>query len=222
MTDIFSSEEKDTRTGEKKEGEKYEGGSYERLRAAARELYPKSRETACWSAQDCVTADKVPFIGRYASDRPDWFVATGFQKWGMTSSMVSAMIIRDMICGSENPWAEAFSPSRFSAEEIPQIMKDSGKAVKGLTKRFFHIPDESAARLAPGHGAVVETEYGKAGVYKTEDQKIYKVDIVCPHLGCELAWNPDEKTWDCPCHGSRFDYKGNLLEGPAQEGIHYE
>ena len=102
--------------------------------------------------------------------------------------------------------------------QIP-IMKDSGKAVKGLTKRFFHIPDETSARLAPGHGAVVETESGKAGVYKTEDQKIYKVDIVCPHLGCELVWNPDEKTWDCPCHGSRFDYKGNLIEGPAQEGI---
>ena len=207
------------RTGENKEGGKYEGGSYAGLREAAGKLYPQSREAAFWSAQDCITADNVPFIGRYASDRPDWFVATGFQKWGMTSSMVSAMIIRDMICGTENPWAEVFSPSRFSAEEIPQIMKDSGKAVKGLTKRFFHIPDETSARLAPGHGAVVETESGKAGVYKTEDQKIYKVDIVCPHLGCELVWNPDEKTWDCPCHGSRFDYKGNLIEGPAQEGI---
>lgn len=210
------------RTGENKQGGKYEGGSYAGLREAAGKLYPQSREAAFWSAQDCITADNVPFIGRYASDRPDWFVATGFQKWGMTSSMVSAMIIRDMICGTENPWAEVFSPSRFSAEEIPQIMKDSGKAVKGLTKRFFHIPDETSARLAPGHGAVVETESGKAGVYKTEDQKIYKVDIVCPHLGCELVWNADEKTWDCPCHGSRFDYKGNLLEGPAQEGIHYE
>ena len=207
------------RTGENKEGGKYEGGSYAGLREAAGKLYPQSREAAFWSAQDCITADNVPFIGRYASDRPDWFVATGFQKWGMTSSMVSAMIIRDMICGTENPWAEVFSPSRFSAEEIPQIMKDSGKAVKGLTKRFFHIPDETSARLAPGHGAVVETESGKAGVYKTEDQKIYKVDIVCPHLGCELVWNPDEKTWDCPCHGSRFNYKGNLIEGPAQEGI---
>lgn len=136
--------------------------------------------------------------------------------------MVSAMLLRDMICGTENSCAEVFAPSRFSAEEIPQIMKDSGKAVKGLTKRFFHIPEETVSQLKPGQGAVVETESGKAGVYKTEDQKIYKVDIVCPHLGCELTWNPDEKSWDCPCHGSRFDYKGNLLEGPAQEGIHYE
>ena len=136
--------------------------------------------------------------------------------------MVSAMLLRDMICGTENPCAEVFAPSRFSAEELPQIMKDGGKAVKGLTKRFFHIPEETASQLQPGQGAVVETKNGKAGVYKTEDQKSYKVDIVCPHLGCELTWNPDEKSWDCPCHGSRFDYKGNLLEGPAQEGIHYE
>lgn len=210
------------RTGENRKGGKNEGGSYERLRAAARKLYPQSREAACWSAQDCVTADQVPFIGTYAADRPGWFAATGFRKWGMSSSMAAAMILRDQICGTENPCAEVFSPARFSAEEIPQIMKDSGKAVKGLTKRFFHIPDETASRLEPGCGAVVETESGKAGVYKSEDQKIYKVDIVCPHMGCELTWNPDEKSWDCPCHGSRFDYKGNLLEGPAQEGIHYE
>ena len=203
-------------------GENREGGRYERLREIGKALYPDSRLAACWSAQDCMTADYIPFIGQYASDRPDWFVATGFNKWGMSSSMVSAMFLRDMICGIANPWAEAFAPSRFSAEELPQIMKDSGKAVKGLTKRFFHLPDETIRGLARGHGAVVETPQGKAGVYKTEEDQICQVDIVCPHMGCELAWNPDEKTWDCPCHGSRFDYEGNLLEGPAQEGIQYE
>ena len=98
-------------------------------------------------------------------------------------------------------------------------MRDTGKAVKGLTKRFFYIPDETTAALERGQGAIVETSRGKAGVYKTEEGEIFQVEIVCPHLGCELSWNPDEKTWDCPCHGSRFDYKGKLLEGPAQEGI---
>lgn len=223
------------RTGENKEGGRYAG-----LRESAKRLYPDSKEIACWSAQDCVTADQIPFIGTYAKDRPDWLVATGFRKWGMSSSMVAAMLIRDMLCGDENPYEETFAPARFSAEELPQIMKDSGTAVKGLTKRFFHIPDEIAGRLEPGCGAVVETAQAgavgeladggafmgtrknKVGVYKSEEGKIYQVDIVCPHLGCELAWNPDERTWDCPCHGSRFDYKGNLLEGPAQEGIHHE
>lgn len=203
-------------------GKNKEGGRYPALRRAAENLYPGSREIAHWSAQDCVTADQVPFIGTYAKDRPDWLVATGFRKWGMTSSMVSAMLIRDMLCGKENPFAEAFAPSRFSAGELPQIIKDGGTAVSGLTKRFFHIPDEMAGRLEPGQGAVVETPEGKAGVYKTEEGELKQVDIVCPHLGCELAWNPDERTWDCPCHGSRFDWEGNLLEGPAQEGIHRE
>lgn len=103
--------------------------------------------------------------------------------------------------------------------EKEQIMRDTGKAVKGLTKRFFYIPDETTAALERGQGSIVETSRGKAGVYKTEEGEIFQVEIVCPHLGCELSWNPDEKTWDCPCHGSRFDYKGKLLEGPAQEGI---
>lgn len=166
-----------------------------------------------------MTSDGLPFIGGYAADCPDWYVAAGFQKWGMSFAMVSAMLLKDLICGNENPCAEVFAPSRFSSGEIPQLMKEGGKAVKGLTKRFFHLPAETDASLKRGHGAVVETPQGKAGVYKTEEGNICQVDIVCPHMGCELAWNPEERSWDCPCHGSRFDYEGNLLDGPAQEGI---
>ncbi len=208
---------KSHRTGENKEGCRYE-----ELREAARRFYPGSREAASWSAQDCITADQIPFTGQYASDRPNWFAATGFQKWGMTSSMVSAMILRDRICGRANPYADIFSPDRFSSEEIPQIMKDSGKAVKGLMKRFFHIPGDTVNLIEPGNASVVETAEGKVGVYRSEEGQLFQVDIVCPHLGCQLAWNPDERTWECPCHGSRFDYEGNLLEGPAQDGIHLE
>lgn len=203
-------------------GENSEGGRYQKLREAANRMFPESREVACWSAQDCISADQVPFIGEYAAGKPDWYVATGFQKWGMTSSMAAAMILRDQICGIENPYAEAFSPSRFSAKEIPQIVQDGGKAVKGLAKRIFQFPEETAKLLPPGHGGIVEVEGEKVGAYKTEKGELFVADIRCPHLGCQLAWNPDEKTWDCPCHGSRFDFRGNLLEGPAQEGIQYE
>lgn len=153
-----------------------------KIRSVCGSVYPGSRVAARWSAQDCMTADGIPFIGQYAADRPDWYVATGFQKWGMSSSMVSAMLLRDMICGKENPYAEVFAPSRFSTEELPQIIKDSGKAVKGLTKRFFHLPDKAVNALERGHGAVVDTPQGKAGVYKTEDERIFQVDIVCPHM----------------------------------------
>ena len=140
----------------------------------------------------------------------------------MSSAMVSAMLLKDMVCGKKNPYEEVFTPSRFSTEEVPQIMNDGGKAVKGLTRRFFHLPDETAAELKRGHGAVVDTPEGKAGVYKTEEGRICQADIVCPHMGCELSWNPDELSWDCPCHGSRFDWEGNLIDGPAQEGIAHE
>lgn len=100
--------------------------------------------------------------------------------------------------------------------------EDTGKSVKGLTKRFFHMPQETVDELPRGHGGVIDTPQGKTGVYKTEDGQFFQVDIVCPHMGCELTWNPDERSWDCPCHGSRFDYKGNRIDGPAEEGIALE
>ena len=201
-------------------GENSTGGRYDGLRQKARKWFPQSREVAHWSAQDCVTADDVPYIGPYAPSRPDWYVATGFQKWGMTASMVSAMLLRDSICGRKNPYAEVFDPGRFDAEAVAGVMEESGQAVKGLARRFFQIPAETAKKLAPGHGGVVFLDGEKVGVYKDEDGTLYPVDIRCPHLGCQLEWNPDEKSWDCPCHGSRFDRYGKLISGPAQTDIH--
>ncbi len=133
--------------------------------------------------------------------------------------MVAAMILRDMICGVKNEYADIFAPSRFSMEEIAPLMKQSGEAVKGLTKRFLHLPKETVEGLERGHGAIVHTKERKVGVYKTKENTVYQVDIVCPHMGCELQWNPDDLSWDCPCHGSRFDYQGRLIDGPAQKEI---
>lgn len=201
-------------------GENSGGGRYETLRQKAREWFPGCREAARWSAQDCMTADGVPYIGQYAESRPDWYVATGFQKWGMTGSMVSAMVLRDMLCGRKNPYAEVFDPGRFDTETVPGILEESGQAVKGLARRFFHIPAETAGKLAPGHGGVVFLEGEKLGVYKDGDGSLHPVDIKCPHMGCQLEWNPDEQSWDCPCHGSRFDCAGGLISGPAQTDLH--
>ena len=203
-------------------GENSEGGKYALLRQKAREWFPDSREIAHWSAQDCMTADGVPYIGSYAATQPNWYVATGFQKWGMTTAMVSAMLLRDQILGKENPNAEVFDPGRFDPSSIPGIARESGQAVKGLAKRFFQIPSETAAQLPNGHGGVVTVDGEKVGVYKDEQGKLFPVDVRCPHLGCQLEWNPDEKSWDCPCHGSRFDVHGKLISGPAQEEISLE
>lgn len=200
-------------------GENSTGGRYNALRRAARQIYPQLQETKCWSAQDCITMDDVPYIGRYSAGTPNWYVATGFRKWGMTSSMVSAMIISDMIAGVENPDAEIYSPQRFNMASVPNVLKDTGQAVKGLVLKRVAVSKAVLDDLPKGHGGIVETEQGSAGVYKDEQGKTYTVSPTCTHLGCRLEWNPDEKSWDCPCHGSRFDYKGNLLDNPAQTDI---
>ncbi|MBQ9090684.1 MAG: FAD-binding oxidoreductase, partial [Anaerotignum sp.] len=111
-------------------GENREGGKYDALRQKAKELFPHSQEAAHWSAQDCMPADHIPFIGKYAEGKPFWYVATGFQKWGMTTSMVAAMIIRDMICGKENPYAEVFDPQRFSSEMLSGIAYEMKEATR--------------------------------------------------------------------------------------------
>ena len=200
-------------------GENSAGGKYELLRQAAKKWFPDSREIAHWSAQDCVTADSVPYIGRYAESRPHWYVATGFQKWGMTTSMVSAMLLRDLICGVKNPYADVFAPERFDMKTLTGVAAESGQAVKGLAKELFQIPSEQAAEIPKGHGGIVFLHGEKVGVYKDEEGRLYPVDVRCPHLGCQLEWNPDELSWDCPCHGSRFDRFGKLISGPAQEDL---
>lgn len=162
------------------------GGKYEMLRSKAADLYPDCREIASWSAQDCVTLDGIPYIGRFSRREPEWYVATGFGKWGMTSSMVSARVLTALIAGQDCPEADIFSPKRrFTMQAAKELAIHSGHTVKGLAK---HI-------LPAGTGEVIPN---------------------CPHMGCRLERNMDEDSYDCPCHGSRFDKKGRLLDGPAQ------
>ena len=113
-----------------------------------------------------------------------------------------------------------FSPQRFTpTASVKNFVTDMGQAVKGLTRRFFTLPKEQADELLPGHGGIVDYEGEKVGVYRDESGVIHAVTARCPHLGCQLEWNPDEKSWDCPCHGSRFSYTGKLLDNPAQENL---
>lgn len=200
-------------------GKKSDIPKYEFLRKDAKKFFPDSREICCWSAQDCITPDKIPYIGQYSRSRPNWYIAAGFQKWGMTASMAASLILRDLICKNDNSYAEVFSPQRFPAENIPFITKEGGQSIKGLSKQVLHLPMQTVQDIALGDGAVVRFKGKKVGVYKDEYGHIYAVDIQCRHLGCHLEWNPDEHSWDCPCHGSRFDYKGRLISGPAQKNL---
>ena len=133
--------------------------------------------------------------------------------------MVSAMLLRDLICGVKNPFAEVFDPGRFDVAMVSGVAAQGGQAVKGLAKELFQIPEAQAAEILNGHGGIVVLRGEKVGVYKDEDGHIYPVNTRCPHMGCQLEWNPDERSWDCPCHGSRFDGEGSLISGPAQENL---
>lgn len=125
--------------GSHRTGENIEGGKYQMLRKRAQEWYPESKEQAHWSAQDCMPLDKIPYIGYFSSDIPNWYVATGFGKWGMTSSMVAAEIITDMILGLENENEEVFAPQRFPVTAMSgNLAENTAKAVKGLSKQFMN------------------------------------------------------------------------------------
>ena len=202
-------------------GENEDGGAYEKLRKAAKEFFPNSIEKYHWSAQDCITIDKIPYIGHYSAKTPNIYVETGFKKWGMTTSMVAAIIVSDMILGKENDFSEIFSPKRF---DMSASMKNAANDLIITAKNFIaqriDIPEETIQNIKKGHGKIVEYKGEKAGVYKDNDGNVFAVSTKCAHLGCELHWNADELSWDCPCHGSRYDYKGNWIESPTNKCLH--
>ena len=170
-----------------------------------------------------MTSDGIPYIGIYSKEMPNVYVATGFNKWGMTSSMVSSIIISDMIVGVEHDFNDIFSPSRFDmTASIKNLAKDGVETAYNFIARKIHIPMQTIEHVNNGEGEIVIYNGEKVGVYKNKEGKVYTVSTKCPHLGCELKWNADDLSWDCPCHGSRFDFKGNLLDSPSIKDLRYE
>lgn len=206
--------------GGHRSGDNARGGRYEALRAAAQRFFPEAEEVARWSAQDCMTLDSVPYIGHYCLTTPHVYVATGFQKWGMTTAMAAGRILSDLICDGTSPWADVFSPQRFKlSASAKTFLENTAHAMQGLSRQFLTLPRAALAQLPVGHGGVVECGGEKVGVYKKSPEEIYAVSTRCPHLGCQLEWNPDEQSWDCPCHGSRFDFHGKRICGPALKDL---
>ncbi|MDD2361622.1 MAG: FAD-dependent oxidoreductase [Oscillospiraceae bacterium] len=194
--------------------------NYEILKCAANRLYPEAKPIYSWSAQDCMTSDGVPYIGSYSASTPRLLVATGFNKWGMTSSMVAATLLTDKITGAGNECMPAFSPKRFSIKSISgNFVNDGLQSTKGLLSQAFHFPVKGLDELPKGAGDIVEYKGKKVGAYKSENGEVFLVSTRCPHLGCELKWNPDELSWDCPCHGSRFDINGKWISSPAVDNL---
>jgi glycine/D-amino acid oxidase-like deaminating enzyme/nitrite reductase/ring-hydroxylating ferredoxin subunit len=185
------------------------------LESWTREHFPVASIDYRWSAQDYMTPDGMPFIGRAtpASDRV--LVATGFNKWGMTNGTLAAMLLTDLIDGRESPWLERFSATRLGAQgAMGQLVSHNVQVAKHfVADRVRRGP--SVAAIAPGSGAVVDQAAGKAAVYRKPDGSVHALSARCTHMGCIVAYNDAEGSWDCPCHGSRFDLQGRVIEGPA-------
>ncbi len=193
-----------------------ENDPYEYLLKQALKFYPDAFLCHNFSAQDCMSPDHLPYAGVYAKSRPDWYVLTGFSKWGMTDSMLSAKLVSDLIIGNKNPLEKIFSPSRFNLSTVKPVLSEVGHSIKGLSKTAFRIPIDSLADIKRGEAKIVMYGSHRCGVYRSDEGKIFAVSARCPHLGCALSWNSAEKSWDCPCHGSRFSYTGELIDNPAQ------
>ncbi len=194
--------------------------SYEYLIKVAKSLYPKSEIKYQWNTEDCIPLDKIPYIGEFSNNMEHVYVGTGYKEWGMTTSNIAANIIVDKIMEKDNKYADIFAATRLepikNRKELGNMIKES---VQSIIINKLKSPKESIEQLQENEGGIVEINGEKIGAYKNKKGEIFKVKPVCQHLGCELSWNNLDKTWDCPCHGSRYDYKGNLIYGPSVKNL---
>jgi len=177
-----------------------------------------------WSTQDCMTLDRLPYVGNFTDDTSNLYIVTGFGKWGMTNSMASGMLLRDLITKGDSPWKDAYNPSRETkAASAVSFVTENLNVAKSLIggKLESHAKAEDI-ELAAGEGRVVELNGKRAGAFKNGDGIMYVVNTTCTHMGCELNWNTAERTWDCPCHGSRFSHEGKIIEGPAVKELNMD
>ena len=192
------------------------GSPYEELEAFARKHWDVAEITHRWSAQDPTAYDKLPMIGPYLPGSDRVLVATGFMKWGLATATFAATILADAVAGVPNPWAAVFSPHRVSLRSLPDLVRmNASTGVDLVTARLTPADATNSDDLPPGHAHVVRDGLGKMGVYRDREGALHGVSLRCTHLGCFVAFNAAETSWDCPCHGSRFDVDGAVLEGPA-------
>ena len=172
-----------------------------------------------WSAHDYIPADGLPYIGRLRHGNERLHVATGFAKWGLTKGMIAAQMITDAIVGRSNPWAALYDTGRWTPRaSAKSLATENGRVARRFVADRIR-PRSSGKNLAPGEGAVVRVGLRHQAVYRDESGNTHALSARCPHLGCLVAWSEADKTWECPCHGSRFTAEGHLLQGPATTGL---
>lgn len=193
---------------------------YKALERFGEEVFGSYEVLYRWSTQDLVTLDKVPYIGELASPHANVLVATGYRKWGMTNGTAAAQLLSDLVLGRDNPYQELYSPSRFYADpSLKTFMQQNIDVAGHLIKGKFGFSSKKAEDLDKDEAGIIIVDGERAGAYKDQAGKISIVDTTCTHMRCEVEWNDGDRTWDCPCHGSRFSYTGEVIEGPAEKPL---
>lgn len=189
---------------------------YAELDGWARERLDVTGMEYHWSTEDYYTADGIPYVGLSPGSR-HMYLATGFGGWGMTNASAAAILIRDLIVKGGSPWADVFDPGRISAGASWKrfLTENLGVARAFVAGKVSRGERRAAEELRPNEGAVVSGDGGRRAAYRGPTGELRRLDPTCPHLYCEVRSNQAEKTWDCPCHGSRFDAEGRPVDGPA-------
>jgi glycine/D-amino acid oxidase-like deaminating enzyme/nitrite reductase/ring-hydroxylating ferredoxin subunit len=204
-----------------KTGQQHDGAQrWGKLEQWTRNRFPMVEEIEYrWSGQVMEPVDGLAFIGPNPADEDNVFIATGDSGMGMTHGTIAGMLLTDLIMGRENPWAELYDPSRKTLSSIKDFAQENVNVAAQYTDVITPGEVDSIDEIANGDGAVIRKGLSKIAVYRDEAGTIHSMSAVCVHLGCIVNWNPAEKTWDCPCHGSRYDDVGGVINGPANSDL---
>lgn len=194
--------------------------SYNDIIDFSQEFFPVKSPSFRWSSQDYVSIDRVPYIGNISRAYDNIFVATGFKKWGMTNGVFAGILIKDLIDGKDSLYSELFTPQRKEiTKNISSFIKSNYDVAKQMIKGKVFQKKDDLEDIKNDVGGIIKYKGKKVGAYRDNSGKLFLVDTTCTHMGCDLEYNDAERTFDCPCHGSRFNYNGEVIEGPALKDL---
>jgi glycine/D-amino acid oxidase-like deaminating enzyme/nitrite reductase/ring-hydroxylating ferredoxin subunit len=195
------------------------GERFRRLERWARKRFPIGEVLYRWSGQVIETMDGLAFIGKDPSGLENVYIITGDSGMGMTHGTIGGMLISDQIAGRANPWIEVYDPARKPIRGFAEFLKENINVAGQYADWVTGGDVDSVEHIQPGTGAIMRDGASKLAVYRADDGQIHAMSAACTHLGCVVNWNKAEKSWDCPCHGSRFDPYGKVVNGPATKEL---
>jgi glycine/D-amino acid oxidase-like deaminating enzyme/nitrite reductase/ring-hydroxylating ferredoxin subunit len=204
----------DHKTGQKHDGSQRWG----KLEQWTRNRFPVEDIEFRWSGQVMEPVDGLAFIGRNPGDE-NIYIATGDSGMGMTHGTIAGILLTDLIMGRKNPWAEIYDPARKTLRAIKDFAQENINVAAQYTDVLTPGEVDSIDQIPKGRGAILRSGLKKIAVYREDDGLVHAMSAACVHLGCIVTWNAAEKTWDCPCHGSRFDCFGSPINGPANKNL---